>query len=139
MTHINIGLVKISVLLFYKRIFRGGSFMRIVNTLLALVCVWTVTTFFVSAAVAPKGVFHAEPFKLVIFCYKGVSSFWTGDINDPGVNAVYDLSTLIMATAIVNVAFDAAILSVPIPPILKLQMSTKRKVALIGIFLLGAL
>jgi hypothetical protein len=41
-----IGLTKISVLLFYKRIFRGPLFSLLTNVLIILVSAWTVAFFF---------------------------------------------------------------------------------------------
>ncbi|KAK2795381.1 hypothetical protein FQN51_000471 [Onygenales sp. PD_10] len=46
---------------------------------------------------------------------------------------------LIMAAGIINVVLDAWVIALPIPPLLKLQMSTSRKVQIISMFSLGFL
>lgn len=50
-----------------------------------------------------------------------------------------DVNTFYLALGIINMANDVVILTIPIPQILKLQMSTRKKAAVCGIMLLGSL
>lgn len=56
----------------------------------------------------------------------------------PEVHCV-DMVKLFYAGASVDVVLDFAILLVPLPPVLKLQMPTKQKIGVLLVFLTGVL
>jgi hypothetical protein len=111
--------VKVSILCFYRRIFRGKVFSILTTALLAIVVAWGIAFFFAF-------LFHCHPIHLA----------WTGT---PGVKkgCFYPIP-LYYAHAISDTLLDTAIWSIPIPLVWKLVMPTRQKVAVSGIFLLGA-
>ncbi|KAL5343836.1 hypothetical protein BJX70DRAFT_393258 [Aspergillus crustosus] len=114
---IAIMLTKISILLFYHRIF-PIQWLTIVSYLMgAVVIAYNIAVIFVAS-------FQCIP----------LSSLWTGR---PG--QCIDPSPPFTALAIVNVVTDFAILALPIQPVLRLQMKTRRKIQVLSIFLLGGI
>lgn len=71
------------------------------------------------------------------FVCKPVSHFWTQFQGTTGT--CLDINAILMSLTCVNMVFDIIVLIVPIPEILQLQMSTKKKVAVCGVMLLGSL
>ncbi|KAI8962774.1 hypothetical protein F5Y11DRAFT_321516 [Daldinia sp. FL1419] len=113
---------KLSIVLFYRRIFRGKLFSLISLTLLGVISIWGISFFFAT-------IFECMPVRIV----------WQTLFGTPEHQAYcYDAVPMFIATAITNMIVDTAILSVPIPIIWGLNMPTKQKFALSGIFLLGA-
>lgn len=113
---------KISILLFYRRIF-----------------VTTVTSFRVSMIF---GYFLSAAYPIVIWATMGnackpLSFYWNQFIGEQG--KCIDINTFYLALGIINMLNDIIVLMIPIPQILKLQMSAKKKFAVCGIMLLGSL
>lgn len=76
----------------------------------------------------------AQFFCELFSCYP-IASNW-----DPKVEGhCIDLATVIVSCSILNIVTDVAILSLPMPYLVGLQMSWTRKFQLMGIFLLGGL
>ncbi|KAF2176820.1 hypothetical protein K469DRAFT_678100 [Zopfia rhizophila CBS 207.26] len=119
--HFVYGLIKISVVLFYKRIFTTRRFKTVVNVVIGLVAGFMIASFFA-----------------VLFCARGVSSFWTTPAMLDGTQLTINLSTVITAFAAIDIGLDVIILSLPLPMIKSMQMSTRKKFFVAGIFLLGA-
>ncbi|MCJ1312210.1 hypothetical protein MMC25_005884 [Agyrium rufum] len=114
-----VGPTKLSVLMFYRRIFNGRLFDGISISLIVVVVAWTIAFFF-------GNLFECTP----------ISVNWTGSgMDGKCVNEI----PLYLAQAYSDVVVDVMILSLPVPMIWKLQMPTARKVGICGIFLLGAL
>ncbi|MCJ1246595.1 hypothetical protein MMC30_003804 [Trapelia coarctata] len=114
-----VGPTKFSVLMFYRRIFRGRLFSIASWSLIAAVIAWTIAFFFGN----------------LLECIP-ISINWTGSgSDDTCVNEV----PMYLAQAYADVATDVLILVLPMPMIWKLQMPMRRKVAISGIFFLGAL
>ncbi|BCS28726.1 uncharacterized protein APUU_70296S [Aspergillus puulaauensis] len=114
---ITIMLTKISVLLFYHRIF-PVKWLTVVSYFVgALVISYNLAVIFVAA-------FQCIP----------LSSLWTGK---PG--QCINVTPPFLALAIVNVVTDFAILALPIQPVLGLKMRTRRKIQVLSIFLLGGI
>ncbi|WYZ40792.1 hypothetical protein EsH8_IV_001133 [Colletotrichum jinshuiense] len=112
---------KISILLFYRRIF-----------------VTTVTSFRVSMIF---GYFLSAAYPIVIWATMGnackpLSFYWNQFIGEQG--KCIDINTFYLALGIINMLNDIIVLMIPIPQILKLQMSAKKKFAVCGIMLLGS-
>ena len=114
------GFTKLSVLLFYKRVFRGNTFNAAVWTMIAIVVVWTVAFFLAN----------------VLQCYP----IWI-NWNASGAQADQCINTNMMykAQAWTDVLTDIMILSLPVPCIWALQMPARHKVGVTSIFLLGLL
>ncbi|ETS79168.1 hypothetical protein PFICI_09021 [Pestalotiopsis fici W106-1] len=114
---------KISVLLLYKRIFVTG-------TLSFSICIWTAGV-----------ITCAYPLTLAIGmanCCKPVSFYWTRFAGNTEGSCPLDVGTFFVALAIINVFLDAFILAIPIPQIVRLQMSTRKKISICGLMLLGS-
>ncbi|KAI2642062.1 hypothetical protein GGS21DRAFT_501001 [Xylaria nigripes] len=113
---------KLSIVLFYRRVFTGHVFTAISSVLLVIISCWGVSFFFAT-------LLECNP----------VSEAWHSLYGTPQHNArCYQYLPMFIATAISNMIVDIAILSVPIPIVWNLHISTKQKVAISGIFLLGA-
>ncbi|KAA6408787.1 MAG: integral membrane [Lasallia pustulata] len=115
LSQLAIGTVKISVITFYKRIFRTQSFHRAANILLGFVVAWILATSFTH-------IFSAWP----------ISNWWK-------IEEHFDMNYGAYSTAFaaMDIALDIATLCLPIPVIKSLHLSTTRKFALAGIFWLG--
>jgi hypothetical protein len=117
-----LGLVKLSVLFFYKRIFTTAATFRLAaNIMIAVVIAWMITAFFG-----------------LLFSSHGVSTFWTTppqlDLTEYNIN----LSAFNNAMSAIDIVLDVVILSLPIPVIKRLHMVGGRKLSLMGVFSLGA-
>ncbi|KAI9787990.1 MAG: hypothetical protein M1816_007294 [Peltula sp. TS41687] len=113
-----LGLNKISVLLLYKRIFTGRTFGIVTWIGIGIVIAWTV----------------AFQFSLLFSCWP-IASHWDPTIPFKCVDRI-KLFTIALATDVIT---DAGILALPSYNVWRLQMPTARKVAVLGIFLLGGL
>ena len=111
---------KISIILFYRRIFRGYYFNYATWALCAIVSVWGISFFFAT-------LFECYPF----------SQVWTTFYGQP--RECYHYLPMFFGTAVSNMIIDLIIISMPWPMIWMLQMPTRQKVAVTGIFTLGAL
>lgn len=113
--------VKLSILFFYRRIFVGRTFKILSLTLGVFVVVWGITFFFAT----------------VFQCGSNPAYWWTSQYTSK-----YDCSKtawLELGFAVTDVFVDMFILAIPIPLIWNLKMSTRRKIGLIAVFLLGIL
>ncbi|EFX06590.1 pth11-like integral membrane protein [Grosmannia clavigera kw1407] len=111
---------KISILLFYQRIFPSIN-----------------TAFRLSVMV---GYFLSFSYPLIIWvtmanCCKPLSHYWNQFSGAKG--KCIDVNKFFLALGIINMLNDVIILSIPIPLILSLQLSLRKKVAVTGILLLG--
>lgn len=72
---------------------------------------------------------------VLIFSCRPVSKAWDFALSGTCINrpAVY------VATACVNIITDCAILALPIPMVIKLQLPTQQKIGLVGLFAVGSL
>ncbi|KAI4121453.1 MAG: hypothetical protein LQ338_006351 [Usnochroma carphineum] len=118
-----LGCVKLSFLFFYRRIFTTGIstwFNKATTGLIVIILVWTGAFFFA-----------------LLFACKGTWSAWWGSVMDLSTKCV---QTLKLELALVTSDFvtDVLVMVLPIPMIWRLHMSTSRKIAVTGIFLLGA-
>ena len=111
------GLVKVSVLLLYKRIFDIQQFRLRANVLLGIVVAWTLAAIFTQ-------IFSAWP----------IAQWWTF-----GGHYNMNYGAFLLAFAAMDMVLDLIILSLPLPLIKNLHISTRRKVLLIGVLWLGVL
>ena len=111
-------LIKISLLLLYKRIFANHRFHTAVN----IVGVFSVSW---CAAFFTKSIWNCVPIK----------GFW-----DPHVHArCINFTASTIAYAVINIFTNILVLALPVPIIWRLQLSTSRKMILTLIFMLGSL
>lgn len=112
-----IGLVKVSIVLFYKRIFVTNGFKKVAWGLLVLIGMW-LTAFFLTT------LFQSWP----------ISRNWTG----VGEN-IMDAKVMYVALAASDLALDIIILVTPLPVIKNLGIALEKKLAIATLFGLGFL
>ena len=116
-------LVKLSILVLYRRIFPMGH----------VSCAWRAcwwVLFVLSASMIVwiiPGIFQCRP----------IAFFWDQTIS--GGTCPVDRIPFFVSTSIINILSDISILVLPLPVLSKLQMGKSKKIGLIGLFLLGGL
>ncbi|KAJ5129257.1 uncharacterized protein N7515_005296 [Penicillium bovifimosum] len=110
-------LIKLSILMFYRRIF-GMNWM--IWTTLFISCGWAIGSF-VAALCA------SHP----------ISYFWTETVDPASGRYRYNFYYYYLGNATANVVTDVLILLVPIHTVWKLQMRTSQKIGVCGVLLLG--
>ena len=68
-----------------------------------------------------------------------MSFYWTRFAGNTEGTCPLDVGTFFVVLAIINVFLDAFILAIPIPQVVRLQMSTRKKISICGLMLLGSL
>ena len=112
--------IKISILIFYCRIFETRKF----KTAAKIVGVFIIL--------------YMLAFVVTEFCIcQPLDHYWNQVLGETG--KCFNYNKWSMAGAIINIITDAAILFLPIPMIWKLRVSKNQKIALSGVFLLGSL
>ncbi|KAB8290714.1 hypothetical protein EYC80_008353 [Monilinia laxa] len=118
-----LGLIKLSVLFFYHRIFcpqQTGKSRIIIITMMVLVGLWNLAFWF-----------------SFIFACRGHFSAWWGSTIDLISQCVATFN-LLYALSITDFVTDAIVLLIPLPLLWKLRLPTKRKIAVSLVFLLGS-
>lgn len=115
---LNLSLIKISVLVFYLRIFPYDRFRQ---------WTWAIITFVVLSTIASVA--------LTIFQCTPVSRFWDRDLDGKCLN--FEAAAYIAAG--LTIASDFMTVLLPIPVVRRLSMSWKRKVGVIVMFTLGSI
>lgn len=111
--------IKISILLLYRRIFSTSYYrMRLLLVAIAVVSWWLAGTLSTIVSCVP------------------VERLWIG--SSVG-GYCFNFNIFWMAMGAVELVIDTIILVLPVPMVLALQLSSKQKVSLGGIFLLGGL
>ena len=110
-------LAKMSILLFYSRIFKERKFLIALRTTFALVIGWFVAVEIVVLA-------ECRP----------VAALW-----DPTITGGYciDIHNFLMGAGIPNVILNVIVLLLPMPMIWTLEIERKHKIALSSVFMLG--
>ena len=114
-------MIKLSILFFYLRIFPQRAFRRMVYAIMAGNALYGTVFIFLS-------ILQCTP-------VSGAWTNWEGSVQAKCMDA----NALGWASAAVNIFFDAAILILPVPELLKLAMPWKRKVRILLVFGLGFL
>jgi len=118
--HTCYGFIKVSILLFYKRIFVTPKFKMAANIMLGFVAAWFIAATFGH-----------------IFARTPVHLFWTASPqkwnSEPGI----DYGAYLSSMAAIDIVLDLVTLCLPIPVIRNLHVRTIRKVQLVFIFALG--
>lgn len=113
-------LVKLSVLALYWRIFPTRS-MKISCAILGSICIaWTVSVQIVN----------------VIQC-RPLHAFWDTELQQLPDTKCLDFNLYFLGNSTANCIIDLATLTLPIREVLRLQMSTSRKLGICVVFLLG--
>ncbi|KAI9850382.1 MAG: hypothetical protein M1838_005772 [Thelocarpon superellum] len=108
--------VKLSILLFYLRIFTTPNFKRLAYVSIAFVVIWSLSAFLA-----------------LVFACQPINAWWIADVNAHCMND-YDF---LMAESGITILTDVWLLVMPMPLVWKLQISRQQKLALSGVFLLG--
>ncbi|PQE29144.1 plasma membrane Pth11 protein [Rutstroemia sp. NJR-2017a BBW] len=116
--------IKLSCIFFYQRVFKAGS-NRVVGMLMYIIVgfiiIWGLGYFF----------------SFLFACQTHFDYFWTNLENQ--LKCTADLAMIQLSLSISDVIMDVILLAFPIPLILRLQMTPTSKLAVLGIFTLGAL
>ena len=120
-TTLDLGIIKISVILFYRRLFTVRSFKIASSVMLGIVAVWTIVFTSVTAGQ----------------CYP-LTTFWTSFEIDYGSNCI-QVQMFYQSLAFSDLIMDVIVLASPIPVVLSLRIPWRKKIAVIDVLLLGTL
>ena len=113
--------VQLSLLAFYLRVFASAVFRKLVVAMMCLVVGFGIANTFTM-------IFQCTP---VPFFWRG----WAGEMTGHCI----DINLFSWIRAGIEIAIDVAIISLPIPTVLKLQMSWRRRIQVVLIFSVGFL
>ena len=113
-----VGIIKISTLLLFARIFQGRNFIRIL---------WAVG-FFIST-------YTLIIMLLLIFQCKSIKGFWDSNLEAGCMSS----TKVLVAMAVLNIITDFLVVCLPLPLLWKLQMRRGMKLQVMGIFTVGSL
>ncbi|KAI0554407.1 hypothetical protein F4679DRAFT_525965 [Xylaria curta] len=118
----SVSFTKLSILLFYRRLFeRGSTWFHIrLGFAAAFTTGYLLSIWAVAAALCNP-----------------VEFFWTKFLGATGT--CLDINASFLSLTVLNLVADLLVLVVPIPEILALQMTTKKKIGVCGVMLLGGL
>ncbi|MCJ1476642.1 hypothetical protein MMC13_005310 [Lambiella insularis] len=114
-----IATIKLSILLFYARIFPNKNFRKQLYAVGAVVIMWWISCQFTT-------IFECTP----------IDYFWTADSGVDG--RCIAIQKYFLGQAIPSIITDLVILIIPLPPIWHLNLPTTQRIALSGVFLLGS-
>ncbi|KAH7045313.1 hypothetical protein B0J12DRAFT_670212 [Macrophomina phaseolina] len=117
MYYLGLGLSKLSVLLQFFRIFVAPKTLLVTKCTIAFVISWTIISVCVAA-------FECRP----------VERYWDKRIPGKCING----GDTFLANAVMNIVTDFIIIGIPIPSLLKLQVSMAKRIGLLFAFSLGA-
>ncbi|MCJ1423249.1 hypothetical protein MMC29_001131 [Sticta canariensis] len=116
---LTISAVKISILLLYRRVFNTVNFKKAIRIVCFLCITWLC----------------GNVFSEIFFC-SPMSAAW-----DPELvfsNHCRDFQAFLMGITVTNLILDVIILCMPLPMIWDLNLSTRKKLEVSGVFLLGS-
>ena len=114
--------VKISILLLYRRLFTDKGLNRTFD-----ICIWSVSAFTLAYSII--GVFT------ILFHCTPINSLWNPTVTGKCI----DFESVLITVSSCNIGADIFVLCIPMPLLWGLNMPTRRKAQLMGIFLLGGL
>jgi uncharacterized membrane protein len=114
-------LIKLSILAFYLRIFTDRNFKRSAYILMGIVAVFWVVIFTTT-------IWQCTP---ISYVWTG----WTGETKGHCIN----VSILTWVVSLVTILLDIAVIILPIPQLLKLSLSRRKKVQIVSMFCVGLL
>ncbi|KAL4940971.1 hypothetical protein BDV06DRAFT_11933 [Aspergillus oleicola] len=119
---ISIAFTKICMLLLLLRLFPDDSFRLVTKLVLALTMVWCLAFLFA-----------------LLFTCRPLSYFWRMWEGEGGGGACFDQVALVWAHGITNMVLDVVILVLPMPTLIKLNLSWGRKIGICSMFAVGIL
>ena len=117
---LTITLVKVSILLLYRRIFVTPSFRHVTLVVGAISVIWGVITILGQ-----------------IFLCRPISAAW--DPNSLFTDKCLDVQAYLKGVTVSNLLIDVIILCLPIYMVLRLQLPIRKKIVVSGIFMVGGL
>ena len=118
----SVSFTKLSILLFYRRLFeRGSLWFKIRLGFAAFFTIGYLLSIWGAAAAL------CQPTRY----------FWTQFIGETGT--CLDINATFLSLTVLNLVADLLVLVVPIPEILALQMSPKKKIGVVAVMALGGL
>ena len=118
-----LGLTKISILMFYLRIFPSEHFKQACYLVIGWVTLWTVLVEFLAF-------FQCLP---ISYRWEG----WMGNYSHD--YKCFNMTALTYASAAINIAQDFVVLLLPVPWLLMLNVSLRKKINILILFSLGIL
>ncbi|PLB48689.1 hypothetical protein P170DRAFT_358216 [Aspergillus steynii IBT 23096] len=115
---LSVTLMKLSILCLYRRIFAVPTFCKKINFAMAICLLWFVASLTAS---------------LLNCC--PIQYFWDKTV----VGSCINFPVFFLATQLADSIIDLAVIGLPIPTILRLQLSMRKRLALVALFLLSAL
>ncbi|KAL4810924.1 hypothetical protein BDV18DRAFT_3558 [Aspergillus unguis] len=109
--------IKMSILFLYRRIFAVQHFRRIIHIIMVFCMVWFV------AAITSS----------CLYC-RPIQYFWDKTID----GNCFNFSVFFLVVELIDMLIDVAIIALPIPTVLKLHMSLRKRLAVASVFLLSA-
>ena len=143
--HLVFAAIKLSIVLFYKRIFVPRWFQITANVLMGIVVSWLLAATFVCMTyIGPVG--QRWVFKGQIFSRRPGDAWWTFDagtnpavaMND-SITSVFDYQIFLVSLVALDIGLDVFTLLLPVPVIRGLHISRAKKRSLFGVFGLGFL
>ncbi|CAD6448222.1 233e18dd-bbc7-4aaf-9392-5be7a1c50f53 [Sclerotinia trifoliorum] len=119
-----LGLVKLSLILFYRRVFTRNAAPRfniVTWFMILIILLWTLSFFF----------------SILFICGLDFAAYWTSTVVEKA--HCVDTDRLHNAFAISDVVTDFVIICLPVPMIFGLHLTVARKIGILAIFSLGAL
>ncbi|KAJ8070211.1 hypothetical protein OCU04_000597 [Sclerotinia nivalis] len=119
-----LGLVKLSLILFYRRVFTRNAAPRfniVTWFMILIILLWTLSFFF----------------SILFICGSDFAAYWTSTIVEKA--HCVDTDLLHNAFAVSDVVTDFVIICLPVPMIFGLHLTVARKIGILAIFSLGAL
>ena len=120
LTTLNLGIVKISILLFYRRLFIVKPFMIVSGVMIAFVASWAIAFASAMAAQCRPPAYFWEAFEIDY------------------VPRCLNVQVLYQALAISDIILDVLVLALPIPMVASLHLPWKTKIKVIDILMLGS-
>ncbi|KAL1880549.1 hypothetical protein VTK73DRAFT_5562 [Phialemonium thermophilum] len=114
-----LALTKVSILLFYLKVFPGRTFKFCAYALIALNSVYALSFIFIL-------IFQCDPIP-------GAWRQWDGEFPAKCIS----INIIGWTAAAINIALDLAVIILPLPPLLRLSMSLKKKLQIILMFTVG--
>ncbi|KAI9720351.1 MAG: hypothetical protein M1828_005735 [Chrysothrix sp. TS-e1954] len=116
-----LGFIKLSILLFYRRIFQGRTFDIVNWTAIFLLLAWLISFSFAN----------------IFSCGIHPDAEWTS--LDATEKECVNVQAVSVAGAVLEVAMDLFIIIIPIPFVWKLHLALKKKISVSAIFAIGGL
>ncbi|KAI1491996.1 hypothetical protein F5X96DRAFT_692524 [Biscogniauxia mediterranea] len=114
-----LGITKISILLFYLKLFPKRSFRICTWVLITANIIYALTYIFLL-------IFQCDPIE-------GAWRFWDGEFKAKCLS----INVLSWSAAAINIALDLAVIILPLPELFKLSLSMRKKIQILAMFAVG--